>query len=157
MAGHQPAAGPGRLCSGPNGPLCPIPAPGAATITREHVLIKRRIAGIDARVRVNVQSYRGVTLVAAHTEQGLRFRIELVHRDPELTVILHEAPDDETLIALWRRQAADLGLPLLVEGPDGRTFPMAPQLGPFPRRFGHALSRRRPRFLARRQTSPSGA
>lgn len=153
MAGQQPAGGPGHARPGPNGHPCPLPAPGAATVTRDHVLIKRRIAGIDARVRVHVQSYRGVTLSALQTAEGPLFRIELVHRDPALTVILHEAADDETLIALWRQHAADLGLPLLVEGPDGRIAPMAPQLGPFSRRFGHPLSKRRPRFLARRQTA----
>ena len=67
--------------------------------------------------------------------------------------------DDEEVIAIWRRLAADSGLPLLLPGPDGVLQQPYPQLGRVligqrsERRRLAVLSGRRPRFLAKRRTT----
>lgn len=67
--------------------------------------------------------------------------------------------DDEEVIAIWRRLAADSGLPLLLPGPDGVLQQPYPQLGRVlvsgrtDRRRLAVLSGRRPRFLAKRRTT----
>ena len=66
---------------------------------------------------------------------------------------------DEEVIAIWRRLAADSGLPLLLPGPDGALQQPYPQLGRVlvgrrsERRRLAVLSGRRPRFLAKRRTT----
>lgn len=121
-------------------------------ISSEWICIRRRIAGIETRVNVPTQSYRGVTLRSI-TESGL-FEIILLHMDPSLEIALTRTADDADVIALWRSYAQMLALPLLVEDADGRLQPIEDHghLSPFPRRPGSPLKNRRPRFLARRQT-----
>lgn len=64
---------------------------------------------------------------------------------------------DEDVIAVWRRMAADSGLPLLLPGPDGGLQQPYPQIGRLlvgtrsDRRRLAVLTGRRPRFLAKRR------
>jgi hypothetical protein len=121
-------------------------------ISSEWICIRRRIAGLETRVNVPTQSYRGVTLRAV-AEAGL-FEIVLLHMDASLEIVLTRTPDDTDVIALWRNYGQKLSLPLLVEDASGRLQPVEDgrHRGPFPRRHGSPLKNRRPRFLARRKT-----
>jgi hypothetical protein len=67
--------------------------------------------------------------------------------------------EDEEVIAIWRRMAADSGLPLLLPGADGALQQPYPQLGRLligvrsDRRRLRVLSGRRPRFLTKRRSA----
>jgi Family of unknown function (DUF6101) len=115
----------------------------------EWICIHRRIGGLETRVNVPTQSYRGVTLRAA---AGGLFEIALLHVDPGLDLVLARAADDTDVIALWRSYGRIIRLPLLAEDRDGRLQPMAEEAAPrtAERRLGSSLKSRRPRFLARR-------
>jgi hypothetical protein len=86
------------------------------------------------------------------------FRICLVHADAELSVVLHETPDDADLVAQWRAMATRLRLPRLAETGDGVFEAVDIRLGDLTlgpaatgRRRGAVAIRRRPRFLVRRR------
>jgi Family of unknown function (DUF6101) len=119
-------------------------------ISADWMCIRRRIAGLETRVNVPTQSYRGVNLRA--TAEGGLFEIVLLHMDASLEIVLTRTADDSDVIALWRDYARMLALPLLIEDNFGRLQPMEDHahLTPFPRRHGSPLKNRRPRFLARR-------
>jgi Family of unknown function (DUF6101) len=127
--------------------------PKRVEISAEWVCIRRRIAGLETWVNVPTQSYLGVNLRA--TAQGSLFEIVLLHLDASLEIVLTRTADDTDVIALWRDYARTLALPLLVEDSQGRLQPMEDHghRSPFPRRYGSPLKNRRPRFLARRNTS----
>jgi hypothetical protein len=120
---------------------------------REWIRINRKIAGLETWVNVPTASYRGVSLRAAceKKHQDDAFEIVLLHIDPSLELILARASDDSDIIALWRRYAMSLSLPLLVEDSEGRLQPVEDgSNGPFARRHGSPLKNRRPRFLSHR-------
>jgi Family of unknown function (DUF6101) len=122
-------------------------------ISADWICIRRRIAGLETRVNVPTQSYRGVNLRSI-AEGGL-FEIVLLHMDASLEIVLTRTADDTDVIALWRDYARTLALPLLVEDNHGRLQPLEDhaRLNPFPRRHGSPLKNRRPRFLACRSAS----
>lgn len=116
------------------------------------VMIARRVSGIAMRIRVPLSSYRGVALWLA--EGRTLHRIELLHRDPDLSVPLGEAADPQEIAAEWTAWADSLALPRLFEGEPCRLEEMRTQCGgllPAPRRRGSALARRRTRFSRRRR------
>ena len=117
-------------------------------ISADWICIRRRIAGLETRVNVPTQSYRGVNLRAI-AEAGL-FEIVLLHMDASLEIVLTRTADDTDVSALWRDYSRTLALPLLVEDNQGRLQPMEDHghRSPFPRRLGSPLKNRRPRFLA---------
>jgi hypothetical protein len=118
-------------------------------IGSEWITIRRDISGIASRVNVPTQSYRGVTLRAA----GGGYELALSHVDASLDIVIKRMADDSELIALWRRYARMLSLPLLAEDQRGRLQAMEAGAcgGPFARRRGSPLKTRRARFLARRK------
>jgi Family of unknown function (DUF6101) len=120
-------------------------------VDREWIRISRRIAGLETWVNVPTPSYRGVTLRSA--DKCGQYEIVLLHMDPSLELVLSREKDDSDIIALWRRFAATLDLPLLVEDSEGRLQTVSDGIaaGPFERRNGSALKGRRPRFLSRRR------
>jgi Family of unknown function (DUF6101) len=120
-------------------------------VDRELIRISRRIAGLETWVNVPTISYRGVTLRSA--QQSEQFEIVLLHMDPSLELVLSRTKDDSDIIALWRRFADGLGLPLLIEDKDGRLQTVSDGMatGPYERRLGSPLKGRRPRFLNRRR------
>jgi Family of unknown function (DUF6101) len=122
----------------------------------DFIRIQRRIAGLETVVNVPTQSYRGITLRTSDREGD--FEIALVHLDPSLELVLARTRDDSDIIALWRRFAATLDLPLLVEDRDGRLQAVenTTTCGPFERRNGSALKGRRPRFLNCRRVGNPG-
>jgi hypothetical protein len=118
-------------------------------IKEDRVEVSRRIGGIDTLLSVPTESFKGVTL---RNGEGSGFEISLLHIDPCMTLPLYRAADDRDIIAIWRRYARTLGLPLLVEDNEGRLQSISeesPRL-PFDRRGGSPLKNRRPRFLSRR-------
>jgi hypothetical protein len=111
------------------------------------VVIARRVAGIAMRVRVPLASYQGVRLSLAVEREGEALHtIELLHRDPDLTVPLFQAADPRVIAAEWCAWANSLSLPRLFEDYSAPNEAMAP-----PRRRGSAVARRRTRFARRRK------
>ncbi len=119
------------------------------------VVIGRRVSGIAMRVRVPLSSYRGVALWLAEAGAGRALhRIELLHRDPDLSIPLGETADPQEIAAAWTAWADSLALPRLFEGEPGRREEIGRDGGAFlpaPRRRGSAVARRRTRFSRRRR------
>ncbi len=86
------------------------------------VLIARRVAGIAMRVEVPLSSYRGVALsLGAEPEAGAVHRIELLHRDPDLSILLkrdHQLGRDRHRMVRVGRDA--VAAPALRTRADGR-------------------------------------
>ncbi|BCJ91674.1 hypothetical protein IZ6_24090 [Terrihabitans soli] len=120
----------------------------------------RRLGDGASKIVLPLSDYRGVAirLLPGATETEDRVAVVLSHTAPAQEVILYLADDDFDVIAEWRLWATTLGLPLLMEGLDGRTIAAEDRLGevevsrPRPRRRHSLLSGRRPRFLTRRRT-----
>ena len=125
-------------------------------INGDHVLISRRLHGIDMRVSLAVAAYLGVALCLRPTQgETLAYQIRLVHPDDDMSVVLDEALDDRNIIADWRLWARVLCLPALVERTlgsyettDATLDPACPGDG-FDRRA--RPSKTRPKFLAKRK------
>ena len=150
--GHSAMAAGGKPPAVPCGAM---EAGRSVEIGSEWITIRRDISGIEARINVPTQSYRGVTLRAA----GENFEIALTHMDESLEVVIARTSDDSELIALWRGYGRMLSLPLLAEDARGRLQAMEARGagGPFPRRRGSPLKNRRARFLANRKTGFASA
>jgi len=139
--------------------------PGAAAgaafiIDRENAIIRRMAAsGRSATFAVAVSAYAGVAVrVEPNGEAGsVRVFVELLHRDPSLTLPLVVADDPDQAAADWRAWGRALNLPLLVVAQDGSvTAPLATIGGiaaatAKPRRRHSYFAARRPRFLTRRK------
>src|SRR5947209_19500638 len=68
----------------------------------QSVVIARRVSGIAMRIRVPLCSYRGVALSLSDGGDGEAvYRIQLLHRDPDLSVPLLEASDVAETAAEW--------------------------------------------------------
>jgi hypothetical protein len=127
-------------------------------LARGSVQIARSVAGVRMNILLAASAYRGVVLrLRGADDARFSYQIELAHRDPDLSVTLLEASDDNEIQAEWRLWAKFLGLPTLVEREEGRAEPERARLGEVvvsqrkPRRRGGAMARRRPRFLTRRK------
>lgn len=141
-------------------------APEAANLAErpqaeaERLQAARRLGDVAERIVLPLDDYRGVAIriVPARTEDEDGVAVVLSHAAREHEVVLYEADNDQDVIAEWRLWASTLGLPLLMEGLDGRTVAAETRLGevevetPRPRRRHSLLSGRRPRFLMRRRT-----
>ena len=67
----------------------------------QSVVIARRVSGIAMQVRVPLCSYRGVALSLAEGRDGEAVhRIEILHRDPDLSIPLCEASDAADIAAV---------------------------------------------------------
>lgn len=131
-------------------------------IERERtIIIHRQTAEGTARMQsVPLSDYRGVSIRIdpLDDEGAIRAHIELLHRDPSLTLPLVVTEDADIVERDWMAWGRTLGLPLLIIGldrsvgaplgEDEPTIRIAPQK---PRRYS-VLSGRRPRFLTRRKT-----
>ena len=70
---------------------------------RGEILIRRRVHGIEMKLGVPAPNYKGVVLALLATDSGQSFyRVSLAHRDPDLSVTLHEAHDDSDIVAEWK-------------------------------------------------------
>jgi hypothetical protein len=125
------------------------------SLDHEFVRIDRQVAGLTMTVNVPTFSYRGIVLRACRQpeEASARYQIELCHDDHQLCAVLHEATDDQDVIALWRAYGRRLSLRLLVEDREGRLQPVEGLVTGHAseRRMGSAVRGRRPRFLVKRQ------
>jgi len=120
-------------------------------VSRREILILRRFAGVDMRIRAPVAAYRGVALsIETAQDGGLAFRVSLAHADPEFDVVLAETKDCDAIAADWSYWADYLALPRLA-WEDGETREVVARRSAFARRRGAVAARRRPRFLARRK------
>jgi hypothetical protein len=128
-------------------------------LARDRVVIARSVAGVFMHIAMTPNAYRGVVLRLSALQDGIfHYEIRLAHRDPDLSVTLHEACDDSEIGAEWRLWARFLGLPALVEREEGCAEPDSVHLGEIAitptraRRRGKTINSRRPRFLTRRKT-----
>ena len=128
-------------------------------LARDRVVIARSVAGVFMHIAMTPNAYRGVVLrLNALRDNVFHYEIRLAHRDPDLSVTLHEANDDSEIQAEWRLWAKFLGLPTLVEREEGRAEPETAHMGGIAvarsraRRRGKTITGRRPRFLVRRKT-----
>jgi hypothetical protein len=119
----------------------------------QSVVIARRFAGIAMRVRVPLASYRGVALSLTEGGAGEAVhKVELIHRDPDLSIELCEGGDAAELAAEWNAWAQSLSLPRLFQAMPGGFQPSEDGKGfPVPRRRGSLVARRRTRFARRRK------
>ena len=115
------------------------------------VVIARRVAGIAMRVQVPLASYQGVRLsLAAEGEGESVHRIELLHRDPDLSIPLFQAADPRVIAAEWCAWAKSLSLPRLFEDFPADYAP-AESIVAEGRRRGSTVAKRRTRFSRRRK------
>jgi hypothetical protein len=140
--------------------------PGAFTIERDRVVLVRQGRGGQPAVTVSipVKSYAGVAVRMAATDAagGIEVVVELLHRDPQLTLPLIVAGEPEDVAADWQAWGRALNLPLLVVEQDGTVRAPLDRVGALvvgeakPRRRHSFFAGRRPRFLARRKPGRPG-
>lgn len=128
-------------------------------VTRSDVVISRRYSGVAMKIKVPLEAYRGVALdVRATAGGGIAYLITLVHNDADLDIRLAEVRDGETVTAEWKYWASHLGLPRLIVEENGESVDInhGNVIDLAARRRVAALTKHRPRFLARRKPgSPS--
>lgn len=132
---------------------------GAYIIDRDRAVVRRSARGLVATLDVPVSAYRGVAVrMTAEDEAGnLRVVVELMHKDPALSLPLVVADDPEAVAPDWIAWGKALGLPLLfveqdgtVSSPDGGSDGAAPTTTGA-RRGGMPFRGRRSRFARRRK------
>ncbi len=141
---------------------CGGTADTAFILDRERAIVRRqRHAAVPPlTLTVPLMSYRGVAvrIETAGTDGEVRVFVELLHKDPALTLPLIVGDEPEEVAADWQAWGRALGLPLLVIGQDGSVSEPLDDLGgvmaapPKPRRRHSFFAGRRPRFLTRRKT-----
>jgi len=128
---------------------------GLATITR------RLSSGIPMAMRMPMDAFEGVAVRMLPVTDGsddVTIVVELLHRDPMLSLPLMVTTDMDDVVADWRAWGRILAMPLLLVDADGSYKPVEARIGcvsvkpVLPRRRRSVLARRRPRFLARRRT-----
>lgn len=112
---------------------------------------------------VPITSYLGVAVrIFAESNGGASAVVELMHRNPTLSLPLVLAEEPEDAAADWQAWARALNLPLLLVGHDGAVQKAAERPGAVlllrakPRRRHAFFAGRRPRFLARRKPGRPG-
>lgn len=129
---------------------------GAFILDRDRAVVRRDLHGIAATLDVPVTAYRGIAVrMFAEGEDSLRVVVELMHRDPALTLPLMVADDAEEAAADWIAWGRALGLPLLFVEQDGTVSSPAGESDTTAiaaRRAGRPFRGRRSRFARRRKT-----
>ncbi len=123
-------------------------------LTRGHIRISRRLAGISMTIVVPVATYHGVALgVETTCAGGAAYRLSLTNRDSDLDVVLAETTTADDASADWNFWASVLALPRLYSA-NGKAEPVdrALRKAPFRRPRNATVAKRRPRFLTRRKT-----
>ena len=116
------------------------------------VHIERLIAGIKMHLVVPIQTYDGVLLSCDDHVDPRVYRVSLIHRDGELSILLHEAIDSPFILTIWRSWAKYFSKPALYRDPTNAGQTERHKIArPRPRRRGQRLNDRRPRFLKRRR------
>jgi hypothetical protein len=126
----------------------------------ERVILRRAVQGMRIALNVPVQAFLGVSirLTPEDGETPAGVGVFLEHRDPALSIELFAAENSDDVVAEWQLWSRVLGVPCLVTGSDGAFSEPFPRLGGVRckapaqrRRRRSAVSKRRPRFLARRR------
>jgi hypothetical protein len=122
-------------------------------VSRERIVISRRVGGVEMRVALAPKQFLGVALGALIAEAtDFLYTVRLVHADSDFDVTLAHCDSEEAARALWRRWASALDLARLVERADGEyECDRSLHVAPIARRRGRATLSRRNRFLARRK------
>lgn len=126
----------------------------------ERVILRRAVQGMRIALNVPVRAFLGVSirLTPEHNGAPAGVGVFLEHRDPALSIELFAAQNSDDVVAEWQLWSRVLGVPCLVAGSDGILSEPFPRLGAVRckapaqrRRRRSAVSKRRPRFLARRR------
>jgi hypothetical protein len=134
-------------------------------LDRDQAVVQRLSpAGAPLTFRISVKTFDGVAvrMTPVGHDGAIEVTVELMHRDPALSLPLMIADDPADVAADWQAWGRTLGLPLLVVGQDGTVAAPIERLGgvtlqpPKPRRRHSFFADRRPRFLARRKTGRAG-
>jgi len=134
-------------------------------LDRDEAVVRRTSpAGAPLTFRISVKTFDGVAvrMMPVGHDGALEVTVELMHRDPALSLPLMIADDPADVAADWQAWGRTLRLPLLVIGQDGTVSAPVEQLGgvtlrpPKPRRRHSFFADRRPRFLTRRKTGRAG-
>ncbi|MCT7373602.1 DUF6101 family protein [Chelativorans salis] len=135
------------------------------TITKRGVRMRRLLdkSQLPVTFALPPNAFRGVAARAIEEEDGLvTVTLELLHRDPMLSVPLLVAGDLDDVAADWRAWADAYRLPMLLVEADGVARTLEESIGqvkaepPKERRKGRVVRQRRPRFLARRRRGALG-
>jgi hypothetical protein len=123
---------------------------------RDRVILRRVVSGIKMAVNLAISAYLGVVV---RIEPGGKasppqVAVFLEHSDRALSITLWRAPDGSDMIAQWRCWGTALGVPLLVEGSDGRLREPFETLGRVAIATPIARRRRRTALLSRRSSLP---
>lgn len=130
-------------------------------LDREQAIIQRLSPnGTPLTLRIPTNAFDGVAVRMRPVGQfgEIEVVVELMHRDPALSLPLAIADDPVEIVTDWQDWGQTLDLPLLIVEQDGTVVapldqqdPVAPQ-APQPRRHHSYFAKRRPRFLTRRKT-----
>tara|TARA_R110002167_G_scaffold12126_8_gene51960 strand:- start:980 stop:1615 length:636 start_codon:yes stop_codon:yes gene_type:complete len=139
---------------------------GLMHLDHERVILRHRLScGLELNVNAAINSYEMVAvriLSCYEADHRIFARLELVHSDADLNIVLAEAECPEHLAEDWSQWSELLDLPLRLIGLEGDiiTPPGALEMAksdPLPRRFGNPVAKRRTRFQANRQTGAVGS
>ncbi|MER2605315.1 MAG: DUF6101 family protein [Siculibacillus sp.] len=126
---------------------------------------RRLPSGIPMAMRLPMAAFEGVSVRVVPAVPGPEgdveaegvVVVELLHRDPQLSLPLVVARDLDDVTADWKAWARALMLPMLLVEPDGSWRAIETRIGSVvvapvkPRRRRSVLKGRRPRFLVRRK------
>ena len=141
--------------------------PAAVFLEKHMASVCRHLpSGIPMAMRLPMAAFEGVAVRMVPATVGADGEmdgdgyavVELMHRDPQLSLPLAMAGDLTEVVADWRAWAKVLALPMLLIEVDGSWRPIESRIGRVvvghvrPRRARSVMNGRRPRFLARRKT-----
>lgn len=133
------------------------------TLDRDGAMIASPPGGSATTKRIPIETYLGVAVrLFAESDGKAGAVVELMHRNPGLSLPLVLAEEPEDAAADWQAWARALNLPLLLVGSDGAVQKAAERPGAMlllrakPRRRHAFFAGRRPRFLARRKPGRPG-
>jgi hypothetical protein len=135
-------------------------AQATVRLERATATVSRRLpSGLPMAVRMPIESFEGVAvrMVSSEVADDVTIVLELLHRDPSMSLPLSVTTTMDDVVADWRAWGRILGLPLLTVDADGSYKAVEERIGcvsikpALPRRRRSVLAKRRPRFLARRR------
>ncbi len=127
---------------------------------------RRLPSGIPMAMRLPMAAFEGVAARIVPSADGSddgMVVIEILHRDPHLSLPLSVAETLDDVIADWRAWSRVLALPMLLVEADGTWRSLETRIGGVtvkptrPRRRRSVLNKRRPRFLTRRKVGVAKA
>lgn len=140
-------------------------AEATIVLDRDEVVVRRvSLIGAPLTYRMPLKTFDGVAvrMIPIGHAGDIEVIVELMHRDPALSLPLMIADDPADVAADWQAWGRTLGLPLLVVGQDGTITTPVDHIGavtlqmPKPRRRHSFFANRRPRFLTRRKPGHAG-